>query len=99
MAPVAVVLCHGFVVDATCWRAQLYAHARHSPVVTWDRGGYRGSETGPGDHLTIEQVGNDVRSVIEQIAPDGTVVLSGTRWGHVDYRIADQHPELFGTWI
>ncbi|MGZ6827329.1 MAG: alpha/beta fold hydrolase, partial [Mycobacteriales bacterium] len=48
-------------------------------------------------HSTIDQLGRDLRAVVQACAPTGKVVLVGHSMGGMTIMaLADQHPELFG---
>lgn len=77
-----VVLAHGFVLDLTSW-----AHLRRTlvlegyRVVTYDQRNHGLSGFGDHDHCTIEQLGRDLRAVIDAVAPEGPLVLVGHSMG------------------
>ena len=48
-------------------------------------------------HATIDQLGHDLRTVLEHVVPEGPVVLVGHSMGGMTIiALAEQHPELFG---
>ncbi len=77
-----VVLTHGFTLDLRSWVFQRHAlTAAGYRVVLWDQRGHGRSGHGePGDN-TIEQLGEDLRRVIDAAAPQGQVALVGHSMG------------------
>lgn len=77
-----IVLCHGFCLDLSAWvfqrRALVAAGYR---VVTWDQRNHGLSQTGPLEHCTIDQLGRDLRAVLDVAAPEGPLVLAGHSMG------------------
>lgn len=77
-----VVLSHGYTLDLRCWvyqrRALKDAGYR---VVSWDQRGHGSS--GKGEHSTynVDQLGSDLRAVIDAAAPEGDLVLIGHSMG------------------
>ncbi|NIH81137.1 alpha/beta fold hydrolase [Amycolatopsis viridis] len=97
-APVTVVLCHGYALSSASWCFQAPELARHARVVTWDQRGHGRSQRGPAAHATVDQLGRDLRAVLEQITPDGPVVLAGHSMGGMTIMaFAEQYPDLFGS--
>lgn len=93
---VTVLLCHGFTLDLRCWvfqrRALIEAGYR---VVSWDLRGHGSSGQGPSQSYTIEQLGTDLRCVIEEVAPSGDLVLAGHSMGGMTIMaLADADPGL-----
>ena len=51
----------------------------------------------PTGHATIEQLGHDLRTVLDHVVPEGPVVLVGHSMGGMTIvALAEQHPELIG---
>lgn len=93
-----VVLSHGFTVDSAEWSPQIAALAHRARVVTWDQRGHGRSGWGDPAHATIDQLGRDLATVVEAVAPSGRVVLGGHSMGGMTVlALARQHPEWFGT--
>ena len=71
-----VVLVHGFVLNLSSWvhqrRALVEAGYR---VVSYDQRNHGVSESGDLAHCTIDQLGKDLRAVIDATTPDGDIVL------------------------
>lgn len=93
-----VVLLHGFTMSARGWvfqrRALVDAGYR---VVSYDHRGHGESGTGSSEHMTIEQLGRDLRRVIEQIIPEGPIVLAGHSMGGMTIMaFGETSPDLIG---
>jgi pimeloyl-ACP methyl ester carboxylesterase len=96
-APVTVVLCHGYGLSSATWCFQRAVLATRARVVAWDLRGHGSSEYGEPGSGSIDQMGRDLFQVIEQIVPEGPVVLVGHSMGGMAIMaLADQYPELFG---
>lgn len=100
-APV-VLLIHGFTVSCRAWvfqRRELTAAGYR--VVSYDQRGHGRSGSGEVSHATIEQLGLDVRAVIDQVlddlAPGEPVLLVGHSMGGMAMMAFGQtSPELIG---
>ncbi len=93
-----VVFSHGFTVDSGEWAPQIAALAGRARVVTWDQRGHGRSGWGDPAHATIDQLGRDLATVVDAVAPTGRVILAGHSMGGMTVlALARQHPEWFGT--
>ena len=94
---VTVVLVHGFAMTLDCWHYQREALRGRHRVVLYDQRSHGRSERSPREDATIEQLGRDLASVLEQLTGDEPVVLAGHSMGGMSIvALAEQHPELFG---
>lgn len=77
-----IVLLHGFTISRRGWvfqrRALVEAGYR---VVSYDHRGHGRSGSGDPEHATIAQLGRDLRRVLDQVVPEGPVVLVGHSMG------------------
>lgn len=77
-----VVLIHGYCLSLRCWvfqrRALVAAGYR---VVSWDQRGHGLSAEGTSESYVIERLGEDLRAVIDDVAPTGDLVLVGHSMG------------------
>ncbi len=99
-ADVTLVFCHGYTQDLAVWHYQRQALAEDNPgkLVFWDQRSHGRSGRSAPERSTIDQLGLDLRAVIEATAPRGRVVLVGHSMGGMTIMaLADAHPELFGT--
>lgn len=100
-APTAtVVLSHGYVQSSRLWGGQgrdLVDARPDLKVVTYDHRGHGRSGRTPREKATIEQLGRDLARVVEEVAPNGPVIIAGHSMGGMTIMaLAEQHPELFG---
>lgn len=77
-----VVLVHGFVLNLSSWIHQRRALVEEGyRVVSYDQRNHGLSEVGDLEHCTIDQLGRDLRAVIEATTPEGDLVLVGHSMG------------------
>jgi pimeloyl-ACP methyl ester carboxylesterase len=98
-AAVTVVFCHGYCLSSAAWHYQRQALAQDNPgkLVFWDQRSHGRSGRSSHEGSTIDQLGRDLYTVLEECAPTGKVVLVGHSMGGMTVMaLADQHPELFG---
>ncbi|MEX5718484.1 alpha/beta fold hydrolase [Geodermatophilus maliterrae] len=95
-----VVLAHGYVQSSRLWAGQVRDLLDARPdlaVVTYDHRGHGASGATTRDRATIEHLGHDLARVLEDVVPDGPVVLGGHSMGGMTVMaLAEQRPELFG---
>jgi pimeloyl-ACP methyl ester carboxylesterase len=97
-APVTVIFSHGYTLNQDCWHFQRRDLADHR-LVFWDQRDHGRSGRGQSASATIDQLGADLKAVIDATAPGpGPVVLVGHSMGGMTIMaLAEQHPDLFGT--
>jgi pimeloyl-ACP methyl ester carboxylesterase len=96
--PLTVVFCHGYCLNQDSWHFQRAALRGAVRAVYWDQRSHGRSEHGrdqaAGAPGTIDQLGRDLRAVLDAAAPDGPVVLVGHSMGGMTVMaFADQYPE------
>jgi pimeloyl-ACP methyl ester carboxylesterase len=100
-APVTVVLAHGWTLAQAAWDdvADLLlprAGAGELRLVRYDQRGHGRSTWGDAE-VTVDQLGDDLAAVLDQLAPEGPVVLGGHSMGGMTIMcLAASRPELFG---
>ena len=100
-APVTVVLAHGWTLAQAAWddvADQLASRiaAGDLRLVRYDQRGHGRSTWGEAE-ITVDQLGDDLAAVIDQLAPTGPVVLGGHSMGGMTIMcLAASRPELFG---
>ncbi|MGW2717979.1 alpha/beta fold hydrolase [Streptomyces sp. NPDC001492] len=99
-APVTVVFSHGYCLNQDSWHFQRSALRGVVRTVHWDQRSHGRSERGvqqvqDGVPVSIDQLGRDLKAVIDAAAPDGPLVLVGHSMGGMTVMaLADQYPEL-----
>lgn len=91
-----VVLSHGYALSLDSWHYQRLALRGRFRLVLWDQRGHGRSGTGEPGSSTIEQIGKDLGAVIDEVAPDGPLVLLGHSMGGMTVMsLAEGRPEIF----
>ncbi|MGZ4428885.1 MAG: alpha/beta fold hydrolase [Nocardioidaceae bacterium] len=95
--PATLVFVHGYALNLDCWHFQRAYFRGKRRMVFYDQRSHGESGRSDNHHATIEQLGRDLKTVIDQLAPDGPVVLVGHSMGGMSIiALAELHPELFG---
>jgi pimeloyl-ACP methyl ester carboxylesterase len=91
-----LVFVHGYALNLDCWHFQRqYFRGKHR-MVFYDQRSHGRSGRSDQEHATIDQLGHDLLRVIEELVPEGPVVLVGhSMGGMTTMALADQHPEAF----
>jgi pimeloyl-ACP methyl ester carboxylesterase len=98
--PVTVVFCHGYCLNQDAWHFQRAALRGVVRTVHWDqrshgRSGRGVRQTRDGEPVTIDQLGRDLKAVLDTAVPEGPIVLVGHSMGGMTVMaLADQFPEL-----
>ncbi|MFI7061584.1 alpha/beta fold hydrolase [Kribbella sp. NPDC050124] len=104
-APVTVLLVHGWTCSTRSWHNQVETLPQilgedAVRVVTYDHRGHGRSEAAPVGSTRIEQLADDLMTVLDTVVGDGPVVYAGHSMGGMTLMaLADQRPELFGSRI
>ncbi|MFC8126118.1 alpha/beta fold hydrolase [Streptomyces sp. NPDC057302] len=99
-APVTVVFSHGYCLSQDSWHFQRAALRGVVRCVYWDQRSHGRSERGvaqlaDGAPVSIDQLGRDLKAVIDAAAPEGPLVLVGhSMGGMTTMALADHFPEL-----
>ena len=99
-APVTVVFSHGYCLSQDSWHFQRAALRGVVRTVHWDQRSHGRSGRGvqqvqDGVPVSIDQLGRDLKAVIDAAAPAGPIVLVGHSMGGMTVMaLADQYPEL-----
>ncbi|AXI77999.1 alpha/beta fold hydrolase [Peterkaempfera bronchialis] len=99
-APLTVVFCHGYCLNQDSWHFQRARLRDDTRLVFWDQRSHGRSERGhsyqSGEAATIDQLGGDLRAVLDAVAPEGPLVLVGHSMGGMTIMaLADQDPDYF----
>jgi pimeloyl-ACP methyl ester carboxylesterase len=91
-----VVFSHGYCLTSQCWVLQRRALKRAGyRVVTWDQRGHGQSAHSATRGDLIDQLGQDLHSVIQEAAPEGPLALIGhSMGGMTTLSMAEQFPEI-----
>ncbi|MFF4837115.1 alpha/beta fold hydrolase [Streptomyces sp. NPDC001315] len=98
--PVTVVFSHGYCLNQDSWHFQRAALRGVVRTVHWDqrshgRSGHGAAQVRDGVPVTIDQLGQDLKAVIDAAVPDGPIVLVGHSMGGMTVMaLAAQFPEL-----
>ncbi len=99
-APVTVVFSHGYCLNQDSWHFQRAALRGVVRTVHWDqrshgRSGRGAAQLEDGTPVSIDQLGRDLKAVIDEAAPKGPIVLAGHSMGGMTVMaLAAQFPEL-----
>jgi pimeloyl-ACP methyl ester carboxylesterase len=92
-----IVFIHGYALNLDCWHFQRAAFRGLVRTVFYDQRSHGRSGRGSIVEGTIDQLGRDLKSVLDAVVPDGPIVLVGHSMGGMTIvALAEQHPELFG---
>ncbi|MEV7777907.1 alpha/beta hydrolase [Kitasatospora sp. NPDC088351] len=102
--PLTVVFCHGYCLNQDSWHFQRAALREGMRLVFWDQRSHGRSERSrsylAGEPASIDELGGDLKAVLDAVAPTGPLVLVGHSMGGMTVMaLADQHPELFRTGV
>ncbi|KUN26390.1 lipase [Streptomyces antibioticus] len=98
--PVTVVFSHGYCLSQDSWHFQRAALRGVVRTVHWDQRSHGRSGRGVRQvqddvPVDIDQLGRDLKAVIDAAAPEGPLVLVGHSMGGMTVMaLADQYPEL-----
>ncbi|MDQ1722235.1 MAG: hypothetical protein QOI26_1969 [Pseudonocardiales bacterium] len=99
-AGLTVLFVHGYTLNLGAFHFQRLALTEafgdRVRQVFYDQRSHGRSARAPSQSCTIEQLGHDLHSVIDQLVPAGPIVLVGHSMGGMTVMaLADQRPELF----
>lgn len=93
-----VVFVHGYALELDCWHFQRAGYRGLVRTVYYDQRSHGRSGRSTKERSTIDQLGRDLAQIIDEIVPDGPVVLVGHSMGGMTIlTLAQQRPELFGS--
>lgn len=92
-----IVFVHGYALNLDCWHFQRLAMRGEHRLVLYDQRSHGRSPRSAPEGCTIDTLGEDLGQVIEQLAPDGPLILVGHSMGGMTIlALAQLHPEWFG---
>jgi pimeloyl-ACP methyl ester carboxylesterase len=91
-----VVFVHGYALNLDCWHFQRAALRGKHRMVFYDQRSHGRSGRSSRKHANIDQLGDDLLTVIDALVPTGDVVLVGHSMGGMSIMaFAERHPEVF----
>jgi pimeloyl-ACP methyl ester carboxylesterase len=95
-----VVFAHGYVLSNRLWDLQVAALTDARPdlrVVTYDQRGHGRSARAPQGSATIEQLGRDLRAVLDQLGTGPAAVVGHSMGGMTIMSYVEQYPHDVGS--
>ena len=91
-----ILFVHGYALNLDCWHFQREALRGKHRMAFYDQRSHGRSGRSDREHAIIDQLGDDLVRVVEELAPTGDVVLVGHSMGGMSiFAFAEKHPELF----
>jgi pimeloyl-ACP methyl ester carboxylesterase len=91
-----IVFVHGYSLNLDCWHFQRAAYRGQVRTVFFDQRSHGRSARSDEAHCTLEQLGHDLRRVIEDTVPGRCVVVGHSMGGMSVVSLAEHYPEMFG---
>ncbi len=91
-----LVFVHGYSLNLDSWHFQRAAYRGQVRAVYYDQRSHGRSDRSGEDRCTIDQLGQDLRRVIEDTVPGRCIVVGHSMGGMTVISLAELHPELFG---
>lgn len=90
-----IVFVHGWMCSIDNWHFQRAALRGKARMVFYDQRSHGASQRSAPANATIEQLGHDLKSVIDECAPDGDIILVGHSMGGMTViTLAAQYPQV-----
>lgn len=91
-----IIFCHGYALNLDSWHYQRQALRGRARLVLYDQRSHGRSQRADFDTHHVDQLGSDLGSVIDAVAPTGPLMLIGHSMGGMTIMaLAAQRPELF----
>ena len=91
-----LVFIHGYALNLDCWHYQRAALRGRHTMVFYDQRSHGRSGRSSRENATIDQLGSDLRAVLDQLVPEGPVILVGHSMGGMTIMaFAEEYPEMF----
>lgn len=93
-----LVLIHGWFCNTDSWHYQKKHLSEHYRVISYDQRGHRYSPLAHGEPITTEALAQDLKAVLDTLAPDEPVVLAGHSMGGMSIlRFCDMYADELGS--
>ena len=93
----AIVFCHGYALTQDSFHFQRRDLRGQATLVFWDQRSHGRSDKSAAENISIDQLGDDLYQVIQQVVPNRPVILVGHSMGGMTVMaFADQHPDMLG---
>ncbi len=97
---VTIIFAHGYALRMDEFHYQRRDLRHLARMAFFDQRGHGKSEHGTRESHNIWQLGHDLNSIIERVAPSGNIVLVGHSMGGMSIQaLAKSNPDLFGSRI
>jgi pimeloyl-ACP methyl ester carboxylesterase len=91
-----IVFVHGYALNLDCWHFQREHFRGRYRLVFYDQRSHGRSGRSAREHATIDQLGDDLARVLDELVPEGPVVLVGHSMGGMSIlAFAEHHPAVF----
>ena len=95
-AGLTIVFAHGYALNLDSWHFQRRALRGHARLVFYDQRSHGRSQRADFDSHHVDQLGRDMGTIIDTVAPEGPLMLVGHSMGGMTVMaLAAQRPELF----
>ena len=92
-----VVFIHGYALNLDCWHFQRAGYRGLVRAVYYDQRSHGRSGRSSLGHATIDQLAHDLKRILDEVVPDGPIVLVGHSMGGMTIvAFAEHYPEEFG---
>ena len=99
-AELTVVFTHGYALNQDAWHFQRRDLRGKVRLAFWDQRSHGRSDRAPEGSVTFERLGLDLADVLDEVAPEGPVVVAGHSMGGMTIlSLALSRPDLFGSRI
>lgn len=90
-----IIFTHGYALNQDCWHYQRRDLGSLGRLVFWDQRSHGRSSRAASGSVSIDQLGRDLATVIEGVAPSGPLILVGHSMGGMTVMaFADQFPQI-----
>ena len=96
-AEATLVFVHGYALNLDCWHFQRLHFRGKRRMVLHDQRSHGRSARSDMGNASIDELGHDLKAVLDQLVPEGPVVLVGHSMGGMSIMaFAEHYPEMFG---